>query len=210
MKVALVDYGAGNLPSVERALARLGAECVRASSGASLEDAGAAAIVLPGVGHFGALAAALDERGLRAPLAAAIERGIPFLGICLGMQALWTGSDEAPEARGLGVLEGHVAALPPTVKLPHMGWNLLAPGARRGRLLARLPEDARFYFAHSYAGPAEADGSTIAACDYGVRFAAAVERGNVFGVQFHPEKSGAPGAAVLANFLAAARGTKAA
>ncbi len=203
-----MDYGAGNLPSVERALARLGATCERVTSGAALGEAGvaggAAAIVLPGVGHFGTLAHALDEHGLRAPLAAAIGRGVPLLGICLGMQALWAGSDEAPDERGLGLLAGRVTSLPPTVKLPHMGWNVLEAGERPGRLLAGIPAGARFYFAHSYAGPAQEEGVTVAVCDYGVRFAAAVERGNLFGVQFHPEKSGAPGAAVLANFLAAA------
>ncbi len=201
MKVTLVDYGAGNLPSVERGLARLGAATERVATAAPLAEA--AAIVLPGVGHFGALAAALDERGLRGPLCSAIARGAPFLGICLGLQALWEASDEAPGTRGLGVLSGRVAALPAGVKLPHMGWNSLRRGPEPCRLLAGVPADARFYFAHSYAGhPGE---GVVAVCDYGAPFAAVVERGNLFGVQFHPEKSGAVGAALLANFLAAAR-----
>jgi len=201
VRIALVDYGAGNLPSVERAFTRLGATTERSTSAAPLERAHA--IVLPGVGHFGALAAALDARDLRRPLLDAIGRGIPFLGICLGLQALWTGSDEAPAERGLGLLEGRVTALPATVKLPHMGWNQLSRrGERTSRLLAGLPDAAYVYFAHSYAGPADA--AAVAVCDYGATFAAVVERDNLFGVQFHPEKSGAVGAGVLANFLEAA------
>ena len=193
-----MDYGAGNLPSVERALARAGAGTERAASPAPLETADA--IVLPGVGHFGRLAAALDDQALRAPLLAAIARGVPFLGICLGMQALWDGSEEATAARGLGVLAGRVTALPAGVKLPHMGWNRVRRRAP-ARLLEAVPEDAYLYFAHSYAGPAGVE--AVAVCDYGATFAAVVERANVFGVQFHPEKSGPAGAAVLANFVAA-------
>lgn len=200
MKLALVDYGAGNLPSVERALARLGAATERAGAAGAL--VGADAIVLPGVGHFGHLASALDARGLREPLLAAIGRKVPFLGICLGMQALWEGSDEAPEARGLGLLGGRVTALPAHVKLPHMGWNRLVPKLP-SRLLAGVPGDAYVYFAHSYAGPAGAE--AVSVCDYGSGFAAVIERGAVFGVQFHPEKSGPVGATVLGNFLSAAR-----
>ncbi len=197
-----MDYGAGNLPSVERALRKLGAETERCPGPRELS--GADAIVLPGVGHFAALAAALDARGLRRPLRGAIESGVPFLGICLGLQALWEGSDEAPRARGLGILAGRVAALPPGVKLPHMGWNQVraVPG-RASRLLEGVPKQAFVYFAHSYAGTDAAD-AAVAECDYGARFVAAVERGNLFGVQFHPEKSGAVGAVVLHNFLEAA------
>ncbi len=203
MRVAVVDYGAGNVPSVERALARLGAATERVAGPEALGTA--EAIVLPGVGHFATLAAALDARDLRRPLLDAIGRGVPFLGICLGLQALWAGSDEAPAACGLGLLVGRVAALPPTVKLPHMGWNRVERrGPTASRLLAGLPDDAYLYFAHSYAGPAGE--AAVAVCDYGSTFAAVVERDNVFGVQFHPEKSGAVGAAVLANFLAAEGG----
>lgn len=200
MKVALVDYGAGNLPSVERALAKLGAVTARCAEPRSL--AGADAIVLPGVGHFAALAAALDSRGLRRPLLDAIGRGVPFLGICLGLQALWEGSDEAPGAPGLGLLPGHVAALPAVVKLPHMGWNRLrrVPD-RASRLLFGLPKEVYVYFAHSYAGLDGGD-AAVAVCEHGAAFVAVLERGNLFGVQFHPEKSGPVGAAVLRNFLA--------
>ena len=196
----MVDYGAGNASSVERALARLGAATVRAAGPEPL--AAVQAIVLPGVGHFATLAAALDARGLRQPLLDAIAGGVPFLGICLGLQALWAGSDEAPAACGLGLLEGRVAALPAAVKLPHMGWNRMERrGAAASRLLAGVPGDAYVYFAHSFAGP---PADAVAVCSYGSTFAAVVERRNVFGVQFHPEKSGAVGAAVLGNFLAAA------
>ncbi len=202
MKVALVDYGAGNLPSVARALRQRGAVTERCPGPQGLD--GADAIVLPGVGHFSALAAALDARGLRRPLREAIEDGVPFLGICLGMQALWEASDEAPLARGLGILAGRVAALPAGVKLPHMGWNRVRPvPGRASRLLAGVPGQAFVYFAHSFAGLDGADAS-VAECDYGASFVAAVERGNVFGVQFHPEKSGAVGRVVLHNFLEAA------
>ena len=217
MTVAVVDYGAGNLSSVERALARQNAATVRVGSGeeltrlvdgASSRDASERplrAVVLPGVGHFGRLAASLDARGLRGPLLEAMARGVPFLGVCLGMQALWEGSDEAPAERGLGLFPGRVTTLPATVKLPHMGWNRVTPVAPvPSRLLAGVPAEAYVYFAHSYAAPA-GDG-VVAVCGYGgpPPFAAVVERGNLFGVQFHPEKSGAVGARILANFLAAA------
>jgi len=200
VKVTLVDYGAGNLASVEQALRRLGAATERCATPEPL--AAAEAVVLPGVGHFAALSAALDARGLRAPLAGAIRRGVPFLGICLGLQALWEGSDEAPAAPGLAVLPGRVAGLRafPGGKLPHMGWNTVRRVAgRESRLLRGVPDGAFAYFAHSYAGPA--GGDAVAVCDYGSTFAAAVERGNLAGVQFHPEKSGAVGATILGNFL---------
>jgi glutamine amidotransferase len=201
MKIALVEYGAGNLPSVERALARLGAETFRAPAPEMLDDADV--IILPGVGHFGALMRQLGERGMIEPLRERISRGVPFLGICLGLQALFTASDEAPDDRGIGIFPGRVAALPPTAKLPHMGWNQLE---RRepARLLEGVPDDAYFYFANSFAalpgatGPGNAE---AALCDHGGRFVAVVENGNICGVQFHPEKSGQAGARLLENFL---------
>ncbi len=139
MKVTLVDYGAGNLASVERALGRLGAESERAADPAALRAA--EAIVLPGVGHFSALMRTLEERQLRAPLRAALERGVPFLGICLGLQALYESSREAPDNRGLGLRRGIIEPLPAGVKLPHMGWNRLRR-LRPTRLLRAVPEDA--------------------------------------------------------------------
>ena len=198
LEVRLVDYGAGNLPSVERALRKLGAEPQRVAEPAGL--AGGSAIILPGVGHFGALMRTLNERRLLAPLREAISNGVPFLGICLGLQALFAGSDEDPRQGGLGVLPGRVQPLPLVVKLPHMGWNQVRH-VRPSALLRGVPGDAYFYFAHSYAA-LDAGDAAVALCDHGVPFVAALERENVFAVQFHPEKSGAAGAQVLRNFLA--------
>ncbi len=201
MKLTLVDYGAGNLPSVERAFERLGAPTCRATRGEDL--AGAEAIVLPGVGHFGALARALACNDLGPVLRMALERGVPMLGICLGLQALFESSEEAPAEAGLGWIPGVVRPLPANVKLPHMGWNRLRR-VHPSRLLAGIPEDAWFYFAHSY-GASEGGETTVAVCDYGESFAAVIERDRLAAVQFHPEKSGESGSAVLRNFLELAR-----
>jgi len=197
MKVAIVDYGAGNVPSVERALRKLGANAARVNDADAL--ASARAMVLPGVGHFAALIRALDERELRAPLKDAILSGKPFLGICLGLQALYQSSEEAPDLAGLGIFPEKVCGLPANVKLPHMGWNRLKM-RRSSPLLEGLTEDHYFYFAHSFAAQA-ADGETLAVCDYGAEFAAVLEVDRVCAVQFHPEKSGEAGALLLANFL---------
>ena len=199
MKVALIDYGAGNVASVERALQRLGAESTRASTPERLADADA--FILPGVGHFAALIRALDERGLRGPLLDALRRGAPFLGICLGLQALYDSSEEAPELRGLQLFSGPIQALPANVKLPHMGWNQLRL-TNRSRLLEGISPDAHFYFAHSYAALAgSGNAEAVAICTHGSEFIAALERDNINAVQFHPEKSGAAGAQLLENFL---------
>jgi len=197
MKVTIIDYGAGNVPSVERALARLGAASERTASPEAILKADA--LLLPGVGHYAALIRALDEQGLRSPLLTAIHRGVPFLGICLGLQVLFESSEEAPQLRGLGLLAGKVCALPPTVKLPHMGWNQLATKFDR-RLLSGIPPDAYFYFAHSYAA-LDSNGTASATCTHGAEFVAVLEKLNVCAVQFHPEKSGEPGARVLENFV---------
>jgi len=197
MKVTIVDYGAGNVPSVERALQRLGADSERTNSPERISNA--KALLLPGVGHYAALVRALDEQNLRAPLTEAIRRGVPFLGICLGLQVLYESSEEAAELRGLNLLSGKVRALPSTVKLPHMGWNQVA-AKRESRLLEGIPGDSYFYFAHSYA-LLDPNGSAAATCTHGADFAAVVENGNIFAVQFHPEKSGEPGARLLRNFL---------
>ena len=197
MKITVLDYGAGNVPSVERALQRLGAESQRATTSASI--ANAEALVLPGVGHFKTLVRALDAHGLRAPLLDALARGVPFLGICLGLQALYCRSDEAPEQTGLQIFPARVRSLPPTVKLPHMGWNRLLV-KRKSSLLEGIDPDAYFYFAHTYAvigGGSEG----VATCDYGTEFIAVLEKENMCAVQFHPEKSGEAGAQVLRNFL---------
>jgi imidazole glycerol-phosphate synthase subunit HisH len=197
MNIALVEYGAGNLPSVERALRLLGVESLRAATPEALN--GCDALILPGVGHFGALMRSLGERSLVAPLRNAVSRGTPLLGICLGLQAMFATSDEAPGDAGLSLFPQKVSALPATDRLPHMGWNQLRR-ARRSRLLEGIPEDAYFYFAHSYAA-LDAGEAGVAYCDHCTPFVAALERQNVFATQFHPEKSGPVGAKVLTNFL---------
>ncbi|MBZ5501528.1 MAG: imidazole glycerol phosphate synthase subunit HisH [Acidobacteriia bacterium] len=197
MKLTIVDYGAGNLPSVERAFEGLGAQTERAVAPQQL--AAARAIVLPGVGHFSAFVAGLRERNLTGALRAAWQAGVPILGICLGLQAMFASSEEAPGEAGLGFFPENVCALPTNVKSPHIGWNQLRR-MRESRLLQGIPEDAYFYFAHSYAAPATAP-ATVAACDHGISFAAVIEQGRLAAVQFHPEKSGETGARVLRNFL---------
>jgi imidazole glycerol phosphate synthase glutamine amidotransferase subunit len=199
VKISIVDYGAGNLPSVERALNKLGAETQLATE--PMHISSAKAIVLPGVGHFSAFVNGLRERHLVAPLRKAFDEGVPILGICLGLQAMFETSEEAPGERGLGFILGEVRALPTNVKSPHIGWNQLRR-LNNGTLLKDVPEDAYFYFAHSFAAPAEA-APTAAACDHGMAFAAVVERRNLLAVQFHPEKSGEVGAQVLRNFMEA-------
>ncbi len=198
MIVTLIDYGAGNVTSVERALARLGATTQRSNSPECI--AKAEVLLLPGVGHYGALIRALDERSLRVPLLDAIRRGIPFLGICLGLQALYDSSEEAPELTGLKLFPGSVRSLPSTVKLPHMGWNQLKL-TRPSRLLEGISTEAYFYFAHTFAATGF-NGEALALCNHGTDFAAVIEKQNIFAVQFHPEKSGEAGSRLLHNFLA--------
>jgi imidazole glycerol phosphate synthase glutamine amidotransferase subunit len=200
VNVTLIDYGAGNVPSVERALRRLGAQVE--STNLAEKIAGARCLVLPGVGHCAALIAALDAHSLRMPLIEAVGRGAAFLGICLGLQALYESSEEAPTLKGLGLLPGCVTRLPENVKLPHMGWNTLKT-VRATRLLDSVPSNAYFYFAHSFAAPASGEESA-AVSEHGREFIAVLEKENVCAVQFHPEKSGAAGAQVLRNFLRAA------
>jgi imidazole glycerol phosphate synthase glutamine amidotransferase subunit len=197
MKITLLDYGAGNVASVERALQRLGAESQRATSPECIAKADA--LLLPGVGHFETLMRALDDRKLRTPLLDAVGRGVPFLGICLGLQALYAVSDEAPDLTGLQLLPGCVRSLPSVVKLPHMGWNRLLM-KKKSVLLDGVASDAYFYFAHSYAVIDQRE-ETVAVCSYGTEFVAVLEKENICAVQFHPEKSGEAGAQVLRNFL---------
>jgi imidazole glycerol phosphate synthase glutamine amidotransferase subunit len=200
VNVTLLDYGAGNVPSVQRALHRLGIASERASAPGQI--ASASVLILPGVGHYAALIRALDENGLRQPLLDKIHSGTPFLGICLGLQALFAASDEAPELAGLQVFPGRVVSLPRTAKLPHMGWNTLQR-RDQSRLLEGISEKDYFYFAHSYAATLAAaqQPSVVASSEHGAPFVAVIEERNICAVQFHPEKSGAPGARLLQNFL---------
>jgi glutamine amidotransferase len=197
MRVTVIDYKAGNLTSVLKALRHLGAEAeVTDGDIAPIETA--ERLVLPGVGHFAATER-LDATGLTPAIRAAIARGVPFLGICVGMQWLYAGSSEAIEKPGLGHFAEFCARFPETKeKVPHVGWNSLE--VRNGsRLLAGIEPGEYVYFTHSYKAPVTAD--TAAATYYIEPFSAAVERGNVMGVQFHPEKSGSTGLKILGNFL---------
>jgi glutamine amidotransferase len=199
--VALLDYGVGNLHSAAKALDRAGAEVHVVPTVEAA--AGTAALVVPGVGAYGACLAGLGRAGGAEAVAAWIKGGQPLLGICVGMQLLFEGSEEGPVHDGVGAIAGTIRRLPSTVKVPHIGWNgvQVRPGSR---LLAGLPEGTRFYFVHSYAAET-GDPAVAAVCDYGMPFAAAVERDNLFGTQFHPEKSGSGGLALLANFVDEAR-----
>lgn len=192
--IAIVDYGAGNLVSVKKALDWLGAESAITSDPGQV--AKASKIVLPGVGHF-ASTSALGRLGLQDAIAIAIGRGIPFLGICVGMQWMFERSQESPETLGLGVLQGECERFPASVKSPHVGWNQLEVGSS-SRLLQGVASSAFVYFTHSYRAPV--CDTTTACCEYGGRFSAAVERDYLFGVQFHPEKSGDVGLKLLGNF----------
>jgi glutamine amidotransferase len=201
--IVIVDYGMGNLRSVSKALETLGAS-VRISTDPK-DVAGAAKLILPGVGAFPAAMAELSARGLVAPIKAAITSGTPYLGICLGLQLLFDTSDEGGGAAGFGLLRGRVRRFPvngaASLKIPHMGWNQVQ---RHGdcRLLAGIPEGSYFYFVHSYyAEPA--DRRIVALdTDYGGRFTSMVQQRNVYATQFHPEKSQAVGLQLLKNFIA--------
>ena len=192
--VAIVDYGAGNLVSVKKAFDWLGQESVITSDPAQV--ARAQKIVLPGVGHF-ASTETLSNSGLRQKIAHAIEEGKPFLGICLGMQWMFEASQESPATKGLGVLDGECERFPQNVKSPHVGWNSLQIDFG-SKLFRGIPSSCFVYFTHSYRAPLAT--TTVASCEYGGVFSAAVERDHLFGVQFHPEKSGATGLKLLANF----------
>ena len=194
--IAIVDYGAGNLVSVKKALDWLEQECAITSDPEKV--AAAKKIVLPGVGHF-ASTAALARSGLRDAISAAIDRGIPFLGICVGMQWMFQRSQESPQTAGLGVLDGECEHFPTSVKSPHVGWNQLEVDPS-SRLLCGVPSGSFVYFTHSFRAPMSV--TTVACCEYGGRFSAAVERDHLFGVQFHPEKSGEIGLRMLGNFCA--------
>ena len=202
--IAVLDYGIGNLRSAEKALQHLGADARLVSD--PDEAVAAGGVVLPGVGAFGPCAAALESSGLGDAARSSLEAGTPFLGICVGLQLLYEGSEEAPGVEGLGVLSGVVRALPGGVKRPQMQWNRLERRAgRRSAMLAGLEDSPWAYFVHSYA-PEPGGGNedaVVATCDYGGEVVAAVEQGPLWGAQFHPEKSGTVGLAMLGNFVAA-------
>ncbi|MEO1288060.1 MAG: imidazole glycerol phosphate synthase subunit HisH [Chloroflexota bacterium] len=200
--LAVIDYGAGNLRSVMHALKYLNAENVQlVQEPSQMEDA--EKIILPGVGAFGAGMQQLHQQQLVEPLKQAIKNGIPYLGICLGMQFLFDYSDEMGQHDGLGVLAGKVTRFPEfdELKVPHMGWNVLQQ-TKESNLLGSLPDNPYAYFVHSYYCLPENDNDVLVTVDYGIPFTAAVERNNVYGVQFHPEKSQQVGLQILTNFLA--------
>jgi glutamine amidotransferase len=192
--IALIDYGAGNLTSVRKALTAVGASFFTPAAPADLDDA--AGVIIPGVGHFGATRAITDD--WRAAILASVKKQTPLLGICLGLQYLFEGSDEAPELSGLGIFAGRCTLLPPRVKVPHVGWNSLST-RRRSVLLEGVRDATQVYFTHSYAAPITK--AAVATTEHGARFASAVEGNGVFGVQFHPEKSSEAGLRVLRSFV---------
>jgi imidazole glycerol-phosphate synthase subunit HisH len=215
-RIAVLDYGIGNLRSAEKALQHVGAAARLVDDAADV--AAADAVVLPGVGAFGACARALHESGLEDAARGAIAAGVPFFGVCVGFQLLYEGSVESPGAVGLGVFPGAVAPLPAGVKHPQMQWNTLEVRVAENADGAdstdgdedRVPEPLRglgprpwVYFVHSFAPPVGAE--TTAVCDYGGEVAALVTRGALWGAQFHPEKSGATGLALLGNFVRCAQ-----
>ncbi len=199
--MAVLDYGIGNLRSAEKALQHVGADAALTADPERVADADA--VVLPGVGSFGPCAAALASSGLDTVARRAVAEGVPFLGICVGMQLLYESSEESPGAVGLGVLPGTVRRLPAGVKHPQMQWNTLEV-RRDDELFEGLGADPWMYFVHSFA--AEVTEDVVATCDYGGPVVAAARRGSVWAVQFHPEKSGRPGLDLLANFVRIAAG----
>lgn len=194
--ITIFDYGAGNLRSVQNTLEEIGAQYELVSNAGGLERA--SRIILPGVGHFGQMMNALDALGVREALVNRIRSGVPFLGICLGLQALFETSEEAPDQRGLALFEGTVRRFPLHARVPHMGWNTLEP-AKPNVMLRGLGKHPYVYFAHSYYCPVV--DATAARCEYAAPYTAVLESGNVYGVQFHPEKSGPVGLAIVKNFV---------
>jgi glutamine amidotransferase len=199
--IAVLDYGIGNLRSAQKGLQRVSGADVRLVTDAEAAD-GACGVVLPGVGAFGRCMEALRASGLDVVAKDAIAAGLPFLGICVGMQMLYEGSEEDPSAAGLGILAGRVRRLPAGVKHPQMQWNKLRLGRPGDPLFAGIRDGDWAYFVHSYAAPVDRD--VIATVDYGGDVAAAVATGALWATQFHPEKSGATGLRMLANFAALA------
>lgn len=192
--IAILDYQAGNLASVKKTLDHLGYACAVTGDPSQVQHA--EKIVVPGVGHFSATVK-LAALGLESALRDCIEKGTPVLGVCLGMQWMFDSSEEAPEARGLGLFPGCATHFPIGFKSPHVGWNELALRSK-ARLFRGISSGSFFYFTHAYRAPVIED--TVAVSEYGGEFSAAVDRDNLFGVQFHPEKSGDQGLTLLKNF----------
>jgi glutamine amidotransferase len=193
--IAIVDYKAGNLASVMKSLAAVGADAVSTEDPEVVRRA--EKIILPGVGHFAATEF-LEQRGLKQAIAERIGSGTPFLGICVGLQWLFSGSTEAPDCAGLGAFDAVCERFAEGKKVPHVGWNSLTV-RESSRLLSGVPTGSFVYFTHSYRAPVVDE--TVAVTNYGEDFTAAAERGNIMGVQFHPEKSGETGLRLLRNFL---------
>jgi imidazole glycerol-phosphate synthase subunit HisH len=196
VQTTIVDYGAGNLRSVQNTLDELGAQYEVTNDPAKVQAA--TKIILPGVGHFGQMMQAIDQLQLRDALISRISSGIPFLGICVGLQCLFEASEESPGSRGLAIFPGIVKRFVGEARIPHMGWNSLTR-LKPTRLLAGLPEDAFTYFAHSFYAPLNE--ATAASCTYIQPYSAVLEQDNIHAVQFHPEKSGPVGLHVVQNFL---------
>ncbi|MCL4784364.1 MAG: imidazole glycerol phosphate synthase subunit HisH [Bryobacterales bacterium] len=194
--IRIVDYGAGNLRSVENTLAAMGAPYEIVTRPEQLD--GASKVLLPGVGHYGQIMRSLSTSGLRNGLLELIRRGTPFLGICIGLQSLFEGSEEDTAVEGLGVFQGVIRRFDDRLRVPHMGWNQIA-ACKECALLRGIPANPYVYFAHSYYAPVVS--ATGAVCDYGMAYTALIEDGNVYGVQFHPEKSGEVGMQVIKNFV---------
>ena len=198
--VAIIDYDAGNIKSVEKAMALLGQQVEVSREPELIRSADK--VILPGVGSFGDAMGKIRQYGLDEVIRQVVEEGIPFLGICLGLQLLFERSDEAPGVSGLGILKGEILRIPDTsgLKIPHIGWNSLE-FPREGRLFRGLPEESYVYFVHSYYLKAADEKIVTAAAEYGVKIHASVEKDRVFACQFHPEKSGDAGLQILQNFV---------
>lgn len=203
--IAIIDYDAGNIRSVEKALAFLGEKPVVTRD--PVEILGADGVILPGVGAFGDAMQKLKSYGLDETVRTCVDRKMPFLGICLGLQLLFEGSEESPGVEGLHILEGKIVKIPSEggLKVPHIGWNNLQ-FPNRGRLFENLSENPYVYFVHSYYLQAADESTVTATADYGVQIHASVEKGNLFACQFHPEKSSDVGMQILMNFIKVVRG----
>ena len=198
--VAIIDYDAGNIKSVEKAVRYLGKEAAVTADPKKILAADR--VILPGVGSFGDAMGRLHDRGLTEVIRRAVQEETPFLGICLGLQLLFEESEESPGVPGLGLLKGKILRLPdlPGLKVPHIGWNSLR-FPNPGRLFRGIPEDSCVYFVHSYYLKAEEESVVTATAEYGTLIHASVEKGNLFACQFHPEKSSETGLTILRNFL---------